>query len=229
MKHATTTPSACSVALILGGIFALAQAQDEETISLSELAARADAVVLAQARDADYVYRRDFPVRGSAYLRVLIAYKLEAGVAVLEVYEEGLHGNECYFPNPTVFEEGRRYLLFLMNDPEKDGRYRGLAQGCALDVLVDRSNHYAVRIPVTGVALSDPLQDLSEPMEFADAYAHETEESLSPAERDAWLAAGWLEASGDGFVYTRGVDLTRVRKLMGPEAFGMKSERPPTP
>ena len=39
-----------------------------DCVSLAALAASADTVVLAQARDTDYVYRRGFPVEGSAYL-----------------------------------------------------------------------------------------------------------------------------------------------------------------
>lgn len=193
-----------------------------EPVSMRQLAEQADAVVLAQMRDADYFYRRQFPVRGSAYLHVLIPYKPGSEADLIEVYERGLHEHECYFPNPTVFEEGRRYLLFLRNDPDKEGRYRGLPQGCAIEVLVTASNQYAVRIPVTGIDVTDPLVELSKPMEFADAYAYETDETLSPADRDAWLAAGWLEPVGDRYVYTRGVDLTRVRELMGPAALGLE-------
>ncbi|MEJ8566835.1 hypothetical protein [Elongatibacter sediminis] len=189
-------------------------------VSLSELAARADAVVLAQARDADYVYRREFPVGGTAYLRVLIPYKLDPDTDIIEVYEEGLHEHECYFPNPTVFEEGRRYLLFLKRDPDKQGRYRGMPEGCALEVLVDEHNRYAVRLPITGIDLTDPLETRAQPMNFADAYARETEESLSPDDRDAWLEAGWLRPTDDGYTYTRGLDLTTVRRLMGPAALG---------
>ncbi len=193
-----------------------------EPVSLRQLAEQADAVVVAQMRDADYFYRRQFPVRGSAFLRVLIPYKLDSEADLIEVYERGLHEHECYFPNPTVFEEGRRYLLFLTQDPEEEDRYRGMPQGCAIEVLVTASNQYAVRIPVTGIDVTDPLVELSEPMEFADAYAWETDETLSPANLDAWLAAGWLEAVDDRYVYTRGVGLTRVRELMGSEALGLE-------
>lgn len=215
-KHALTF--AAGAASLLLAATAWPEGEARAASSLSELAARADAVVLAQARDADYMYRREFPVRGSAFFKVLIAYKLDPAMDLLEVYEEGLHENECYFPNPTVFEEGRRYLLFLRRDPDREGRYRGLPEGCALDVLVARSNRYAVRIPATGIAVSDPLAELSEPLEFADGYALETEGTLAPADRDAWLAAGWLAPEREGYVYTRGVDLGVVRELIGAEA-----------
>ncbi len=211
---------------LLAGIgVALAMAAGPETpradaVSLVELATAADAVVLAQARDTDYVYRREFPVRGSAFLRVLIAYKTPAETDLLEVFEEGLHDQECYFPNPTVFEEGRRYLLFLKRDPEHSERYRGLPQGCALDVLVDTENRYALRIPATGIDLRDPLAEHAVPMRFGDAYAHETDETLSPEDRDAWLERGWLARHETGYVYTHGIPLSEVRALIGPAALG---------
>ena len=108
--------------------------------SLAELAQQAEFVALAQVRDTDYLRRRDIPVSGSAYLKVLIPYKGDASTDLVEVYEKGLHEHECYFPNPTLFEEGRRYLLFLRRDPENPERYRGLPAGCAVDVLVDEDN-----------------------------------------------------------------------------------------
>ncbi len=115
-------------------------------VSLSELAEKADLVAVAQVKDTDYVYTRSFPSEGSAYLKILIAYKLKPETGeIIEVYEKGLHPNECYFENPTVFEEGRRYLVFFRLDPEDPGIYRGLAQGCALEILVTEDNRYALK------------------------------------------------------------------------------------
>jgi len=211
--------------LLLAGICLLASAGatpdgqeppvSDQGISLAELATRADVIVLAQARDTDYVYRREFPLEGSAFLRVLITYKTDRPLDIVEVYEQGLHAHECYFPNPTVFEEGRRYLLFLRQDKNKPERYRGLTQGCALDVLVDRNNQYVVRLPLSGIKLTDPLPELGKKFEFTDAYALENSESLPPQQRDALLAAGWIEPRGDRYIYTRGVELSTVRELMG--------------
>jgi hypothetical protein len=193
-------------------------------VSLSELAANADLVVLAQTRDTDYFMRRDIPVSGSAYLKVLIPYKVprEAGEQsdIIEVYEKGLHQNECYFPNPSVFEEGRRYLLFLRKDPENEARFRGLTQGCALDVLVNSDNSYALRYPVTGIDLSDSFGSLVRDMTFSDGYAIVDDEALLPALRDAMRSAGEIKPYDSPirqWIYTRGVDLTDVRKLMEPE------------
>ena len=193
--------------------------RDTTPPSLSELATAADLVALAQVRDTDYRRQRDIPVSGSAFLRILIAYKSDRDDELLEVYEKGLHEHECYFPNPTVFEEGRRYLLFLRRDPDDPERYRGLPQGCALEVLVTRDNRYAVRYPASGFELNDALVDLAEPMAFADRYALVADEDLAPAERNALRAAGHIEPAGDErWRYTHGVDLTAVRGLIDPGA-----------
>lgn len=187
--------------------------------SLAELARRADVIVLAQVRDTDYRRQREIPVSGSAYLRVLIRYKGEPGAEIVEIYEKGLHEHECYFPNPTVFEEGRRYLLFLRRDPEHPQRFRGLAEGCAVDVLVDGENRYAVRLPVTGLSFSDRLEEKAQFMQFSDPYAIVDDAALPPALRDAMQAAGQIvpygeEPSSTRWRYTRGVDLTAFRALL---------------
>jgi hypothetical protein len=186
--------------------------------SLARLAAAADLVVLAQVRDTDYAYRREFPVEGSAFLRVLLVYKTDRPLDVIEVYEQGLHEHECYFPNPTVFEEGRRYLLFLHRDPVEPDRYRGLPQGCALDVLVARDSRYVLRLPASGIALSDPLAERAAKFDFADVYALENDDTLPPGRRDALLASGLLEPHGTGYIYTSGIALTVVRGLLGEAA-----------
>jgi len=195
------------------------------SMSLADLASGADLVVLAQVRDTDYVYRREFPVEGSAFLKVLITYKADRIGDIIEVYEKGLHAGECYFPNPTVFEEGRRYLLFLKADESHPGRYRGMPPGCALDVLVDTGYRYVLRVPADGITLADPLNDEARPFEFADPYAVETDSSLSPERRDELLSGGWLAPRGDGFVYTRGLELSEVRKLMEKNGGSVVSEQ----
>jgi hypothetical protein len=203
---------------------------------LAELAQQAEFVALAQVRDTDYLRRRDIPVSGSAYLKVLIPYKGDASTDLVEVYEKGLHEHECYFPNPTLFEEGRRYLLFLRRDSENPERYRGLPAGCAVDVLVDEDNAYAVRLPVTGIELSDPLAEIARPMRFSDPYAVVDDDALPPALRDAMQAAGQIvpyaplspgsEPGPAGLPrpatepslrwrYTQGVSLGDFRELMG--------------
>ncbi|MEJ2383917.1 MAG: hypothetical protein P8Y54_05905 [Xanthomonadales bacterium] len=193
--------------------------RDAAPPSLTELAAAADLVALGQVRDTDYRRQRDIPVSGSAFLKILIAYKADRHEDLVEVYEKGLHEHECYFPNPTVFEEGRRYLLFLRRDPEDPERYRGLARGCALEVLVTRDNRYALRFPPNGIELNDALDQRAEAMAFADRYALIADEDLAPAERNALRDGGYIERAGDDrWRYTRGVDLSAVRRLIDPDA-----------
>lgn len=213
-------------------------------LSLAELTDEADFVALAQVRDTDYLRRRDIPVSGSAWLRVLIRYKGDPSTDIVEVYERGLHERECYFPNPNVFEEGRRYLLFLRRDAEQPERYRGLADGCAVDVLVGRDNRYAVRLPVTGIDLSDPLERLARTMPFSDPYAVVEDAALPPDLRDAMLAAGQIVAHESESAapdhgpagsprpdyetprlwrYTSGVSLGEFRELMRLEPTGRRT------
>jgi len=187
--------------------------------SLSELAATADLVAVAQVKDTDYVYTRSFPSEGSAYLKILIAYKHnQPDAEIVEIYEKGLHPNECYFENPTVFEEGRRYLVFFRQDPDDLENYLGLAQGCALEILVTEDNRYALKYPITGIALSDDLTALVTGYDFRDNYALVSDESLKPAIRDGLLAKGLIIPYQDKFKYTHGVDLSAARQLIDGDA-----------
>lgn len=205
--------------LLAAGATASANDTEGSPASLDELAATADLVALAQVRDTDYRRQRDIPVSGSAFLQILISYKSDRAADLVEVYEKGLHPGECYFPDRSVFEEGRRYLLFLRRDPEDPERYRGLAPGCALEVLVAQDNRYALRYPPRGITLTDPLSELARSMAFADRYALVADEDLPPAERNALLEGGHIEAAGEGlWRYTRGVDLAELRKRIDPNA-----------
>lgn len=210
------------ILLILTSFSALAGQLPETTIapiSLAELAAKADLVALAQVRDTDYFNRRGIPVSGSAYLRILIPYKAGQADEIIEVYEKGLHEHECYFPNPDVYEEGRRYLLFLRMDPERPERYRGLAQGCAIDILVASDNSYVLRYPVSGIELSDPLGKLVQQWDFSDGYAVVGNENLLPGVRDAWLNAGLIRPFGENqWIWSMGISLSAARELIGREA-----------
>jgi hypothetical protein len=214
---------ACVFALLLTLAAAVEAApettQESPPADLTALAAAADLVALAQVRDTDYRTQRDIPVSGSAFLRILIAYKADRDDELVEVYEAGLHEHECYFPNPTVYEEGRRYLLFLRHDPDDAERYRGLPAGCALEVLVTGDNRYALRYPATGIDLGEALDQSAEAMAFADRYALIADEDIAPTERNALRAAGYIESAGDDrWRYTHGVDLSAVRRLIDPDA-----------
>ncbi len=188
-------------------------------VSLSELAMRADIVAVAQVKDTDYVYARSFPNEGSAFLKILIAYKLNNPVEeIVEVYEKGLHANECYFENPTVFEEGRRYLVFFRLDPEDPEIYRGLAEGCALELFVTQNNQYALKYPVEGIKLKDNLDELVSKFDYHDNYAVVPDENLTPEIRNDLLARDLIIPYQGDYKYTHGIDLTTVRSLISTEA-----------
>jgi len=219
--------------LILGSVLMLSVAvyaaektgNDEEKsretapVSLSELAMKADIVAVAQVKDTDYVYARSFPNEGSAFLKILIAYKLNNPVEeIVEVYEKGLHSSECYFENPTVFEEGRRYLVFFRLDPEDPEIYRGLAEGCALELFVAEDNRYALKFPIEGIKLTDKLDDLVAEFDYHDNYAVIADEKLTPEVRNDLLERQLIIPYQDNYKYTHGIDLTTVRSLISTKA-----------
>jgi len=186
-------------------------------VTLAEMAASADLVALIQVLDTDYEYTRGFPSGGTAFLKVLIPYKVTRSFEdILEVYEQGLHPGECYFENPTVLEEGRRQLVFLKFSNDVEGQYNGLKQGCSLDVLVQDNGQYALRFPVDGILLSDDLTAKAKAMEFHDSYAIIKDEAISPVERNQLLEDGYLFAVDQGFKLTHGIEISEIRKLMGP-------------
>lgn len=188
-------------------------------ISINELASKADLVAVAQVKDTDYLYTRAFPSEGSAYLKILIAYKHnQPDEDIIEVYDKGLHPNECYFENPTVLEEGRRFLVFFRHDPDDPRNYLGLAEGCALEIFVTGDNRYALKFPITGIDLADELEALVNEYNFRDSYALITDEDLTPSVRDELLEDGSIIPYQDQFKYTRGVDLSAIRKLISAEA-----------
>lgn len=193
--------------------------QEREPVSLSALAAKADLVAIAQVKDTDYIFTRAFPSEGSAYLKALIIYKAgKPKEDIFEVYEKGLHPFECYFENPTVFEEGRRYLVFLRRNPEDPESYRGFEEGCALEIFVTKNNQYALKYPADGINLSDNLAPLASRFEFRDSYAVVAEDDLSPTERDTLLAKDLIVPHQGNYKYTHGVDLTTARRLISADA-----------
>jgi hypothetical protein len=188
-------------------------------ISLSELTVRSDLVALVQVQDTDYEFTRGFPSGGTAYLKVLIPYKANrTSGGLIEVYEEGLHENECYFDAPTVFEEGRRYLVFLRSSKAFTGQYQGHPNGCALEVFVTHENLYALKFPLTGIQLADDLGSYATEVAFSDGNAYVDDEKISHAVRNDLLARGLLVRFDGRFGYTHGIDLATARTLMGPGA-----------
>lgn len=213
-----------ALSAILLMVLPFAQAQEPtRPLALSELAATADLVALVQVLDTDYQYTREFASGGTAFLKVLIPYRVMRPIGdIVEVYEEGLHEHECYFDNPSVIEEGRRHLVFLRVNPEVEGQYLGLAGGCALAVLVTDDNRYALRYPLDGIEVDDRITELATELSFADAHAVLDEEDIMVEERNVLLEAGNLRRLDDGrYKFTRGVDLSLARQLLGEENLTM--------
>ena len=208
------------ISCLLLALSTLAYSADiTHTTSLDELAQKADLVAVAQVRDTDYVYTRSFPSEGSAFLGILIVYKSAKSTGeIIQVNEKGLRPNECYFENPTVLEEGRRFLVFLRQDPEDPENYRGLQEGCALEILVTRENRYALKFPVEGISLANKLDKLVVKYDFRDNYALVSDEVISPPLRDDLLTSGLIIPYQGKFKYTHGIDLTEARKLIGTES-----------
>ena len=187
--------------------------------SLADVAGAADFIGLVQVMDTDYEYQREFPTGGTAYLRVLIPYKVNRPVPdIIDLYEEGLHEYECYFPDTSPGEEGQRFLLFARDNPEVEGQFVGMEQGCAMTVLVNRDNEYVLQYPLAGLEVSNQLGDLAVPVDYADAHAVIEYEDLEVEERNALLAAGFLEELEDRtYKPTHGISLSDFRQLIGEE------------
>jgi hypothetical protein len=232
VKAATNATSRFVLLLALLGLTAAAGAAGKtsepaaSSHSLSELARHADLVALVQVMETDYTYARSFPNAGSAYLKILIDYKRKrAGGDTIEVYEKGLRLHECYFPSPGSVGTGGRFLVFLRVDPGDPDRYRGLPEGCALQVLVRSDQRYALRYPVDGIAISDPLDTLAQPYRFEDPHAVIDADKITPQRRNELLARGLIERYGDDFKYTHGVDLTAARKLIDEAALSSRDRK----
>jgi hypothetical protein len=93
-----------------------------------------------------------------------------------------------------------------------------MSEGCALEVFVTDANRYALKYPVEGLNLKDNLDQLATEFDYRDSYALVSEETLSPTNRDKLLSLGLIIPYQDKFKYTHGIDLTKVRQLIGAEA-----------
>lgn len=194
-------------------------AEDRPTPTLAELVSAADLVAVVRVLDTDYEYTREFPSGGTAFLQVLVPYKVSRPLEdIIEVYDEGLHEGECYFENPTVLEEGRRHLVFLKFSEDFEDQYNGLDAGCKLDVLVTDENRYALRYPLRGLPLADDVSVLARALTYQDSYAVVAEADITPPERIRLLEQGFLEPAGEQrFRFTHGIPLEAFRSLVGPD------------
>lgn len=195
-------------------------------LSLEQLADMASFVGVVRVLDTDYEYARKFPIGGTAFLETMIPYKLtRQREDIVEVYDEGLHDHTCYFENPTVFDEGRRHLVFFRDNPDVEGQYLGLPGGCALEILVSEDNRYALRYPPKGITLANDLSPLARPMNFADAYAIVESDNIDARERQALEDEGMLVRLEDGrYRFTHGIPLSEIRPLLGGQNLTKKRE-----
>ncbi|MGK7296960.1 MAG: hypothetical protein ACNS61_14245 [Candidatus Wenzhouxiangella sp. M2_3B_020] len=193
---------------------------------LAERAATSDIVALAQLDRIDYEYKRGYPVSGRAWLRPLITYKsAEPLTGILVVGEQGLKDNECYFPRVDPWDERPRYLLFLVEDEDKD-TLGGHPDGCAIEILVDSGGGYAARWPQPAFGGENgrggpAIRDLVERMTFQGPMARiDASDMLDHRRRDR-AERDFMDIDGKSLVPTRGIELTELRRLMQP---GLETE-----
>ncbi|NKI35906.1 hypothetical protein HFP89_12110 [Wenzhouxiangella sp. XN79A] len=184
---------------------------------LAQRAAESDVVVLAQLERTDYEYTRGFPIDGRAWFSTLLAYKAPRIIERFIVKESGLKDIECYFPERVAGQEGPRYLLFLLRDPE-DG-WRGHPDGCALEVLVGADNRYALRWPQPGLGGEngrgdEAVQALVEPMSFQGPRSRIDASDLLAHQREARAESQSMRVDGTDLVPTRGIELGAFRALI---------------
>lgn len=210
----------CSALALAANGLAQETTEERPSPTLASLVSTADLVAVVQVLDTDYEYTREFPSGGTAFLRVLVPYKVSRPLEdIVEVYEEGLHQGECYFESPTVLEEGRRHLVFLRFSEDFEDQYTGLDAGCKLEVLVTNENRYALRYPLHGLPLADDVSALARELTYQDSYAVVAEADITPPDRIQLLDQGYLEPVGEQhFRYTHGVPLEDFRELLGPDA-----------
>lgn len=208
----------------------------------AELAANADVVALVQVWDIDYQYVRDFPNKGVTTVDVLIGYKgLETGEQV-DIHEEGLKiENGCYFPDRA--NEGHRFLTFLRRDEKNKLRGTGPYCRLPVFVTRDHryallAPLHGISLPspdlVHALDFNDPhaFIDVSE---LSNAQIREIEEEYGaqwrgkrlgltsdpPADGNGDDSSAWQVPVADtplppddGLIYTQGVYLSDVRRLM---------------
>lgn len=201
--------------MLSGGVISTA----EEAVikpGLSELAAESDLVALAQVVITEYEYTRGFPSKGLATLRILIPYKSPAAFDHIQVFEEGLKDRECYFPEITAWQEGQRFLVFMQHLEAE--QFKGHPRACALSILVTDNNEYALRMPQDTITLSSDGESLVQEFVYADPAARIDTTELTGISIEKMQQELKVRRLGDDLVYTQGISLTDVRRLIGPEA-----------
>jgi hypothetical protein len=198
-----------------------ASAETDETVTRlhpSQLAAESDLVVLGQLDRLDYERRRGFPVGGTAWVDVLVRYKVPQPIDLVRIVEEGFGPDRCYFPDVPLWQELPRYLLFLKRGEGRD--YVGHRAGCMLEVLVTADNRYAVRWPQDALILKEDELELVEELDFIGPGATMDATDTTSIGRAELIEDYYMEDLGDRTLrYTRGIPLEVFReRIMGSEA-----------
>lgn len=173
-----------------------------------------DLVAIVQLDDIDYKVVRGFPRKGSAYLKILIAYKLPEGFdkqEKVEVYDEGLEDFRCYYTDRE--NDGARFLVFLNKDPDSD-RFVGTQPYCNLPVFVSSQFEYALLYPIADQLIED--ESIVHTFNFTDQYVWNTTTPLTSTRLDFLKKYYEIQIIGDQFRYTRGIKVEDVRRhLLG--------------
>ncbi|MBE9549683.1 MAG: hypothetical protein IMF09_09790 [Proteobacteria bacterium] len=177
--------------------------------AFSDLITAAELVAIAQLNDTRYEYLRGFPNKGVAWMRPIIKYKSERAIDIFTVYDEGIKGSHCYFPDTARWQEGNRFLVFLKH--EEFIRYRGLTPVCYLPVSVNTENQYVLRLPIDNVDLPDELLQQAQTYQFTDSGSRIDATELLREEKARLIADSQMKDEGDTLVYTRGIPISAVR------------------
>jgi hypothetical protein len=180
----------------------------------SELASESDLVAVVQVDRTDYERRRGAPVAGTAWLEMLLPYKVPRPIDRVRIVEEGYGEDRCYFDDVPLWAEQPRYIVFLK--AAEKGDFEGHRSGCKLDVLVTADNRYAVRWPQDDLHLDESDEALVQELEFVGPGSAVDVTEMTSIRRDDLQQRYRLEDAGDGqYRYTLGIPLEDFRLLLG--------------
>lgn len=178
----------------------------------ADLILTAGMVAVAQLNDTRYEYLRGFPNKGTAWMRPLMRYKSERKLEQFTVYDEGIKGEHCYFPDTDLWQEGSRFLVFL--EHEEFIRYRGLNPVCYLPVSVSSDNQYVLRLPIDNVVMPAELLEQAQHYQFTDSGSRIDTSELLREEKARLIRDRQMKDEGETLVYTRGIPISAVRKYI---------------
>ncbi len=171
-----------------------------------------DLVAIAQLDDTRYKTIRGFPSEGEAWLHTLFVYKGDRDIDTVVVYDKGVKGEHCYFPDTDLWQEGNRFLVFLQHT--EDIMYKGLTPVCYLPVSVSSENQYILRMPANNIVMPTALLDKVAEYKFLDAGSRIDATELNRLERAELIELNKMRDEGDNLVYTRGIHISDIRKYM---------------